>query len=63
MDCDPLRYHAALGNAFYYEQRYSPAMEQFQLASKAKGDDFYLRSSIEERIRELDRLVREEKKK
>ena len=63
VDRDPLRYHAALGNAFYYEQRYSPAMEQFQLASKAKGDDFYLRSSIEARIRELDRLVREEKKK
>lgn len=62
-DRDPLRYHAALGNAFYYEQRYQPAMEQFQLASKAKGDDFYLRSSIEARIRELDRLVRDERKK
>jgi predicted Zn-dependent protease len=61
-DRDPLRYHAALGNAFYYEENYSPAMEQFQLASKAPGEDFYLRSSIEARIRELDKQLREDGK-
>ncbi|MDF0606042.1 M48 family metalloprotease [Neisseriaceae bacterium TC5R-5] len=61
VDKDPLRYHFALGSAFYYEQRYSPAMEQFQLASKAKGEDFYLRSSLDARVRELDRLLKEER--
>ncbi|WP_233196495.1 beta-barrel assembly-enhancing protease [Chromobacterium sinusclupearum] len=61
-DKDPLRYHAALGNAFYYEQRYNAAMEQYQLASKAKGDDFYLRSMIEARLREVAPLAKEERK-
>jgi predicted Zn-dependent protease len=61
-DKDPLRYHAALGNALYYEANYRAAMEQFQLASKAVGDDFYLRSSIEARIRELDKLLKDERK-
>ncbi|MEO9385705.1 M48 family metalloprotease [Chromobacterium phragmitis] len=61
-DQDPLRYHAALGNAFYYEQRYGAAQEQYQLASKAKGDDFYLRSMLEARLREVDRLAKEERK-
>nr|WP_233158674.1 M48 family metalloprotease [Chromobacterium sp. ASV5] len=60
-DADPLRYHAALGDAFYYEQRYPSALEQYQLAANAKGDDFYLRSSIEARIRELQRTVKDEK--
>ncbi|MGC0153162.1 M48 family metalloprotease [Chromobacterium vaccinii] len=61
-DKDPLRYHAALGNAFYYEQRYSSALEQYQLASKAKGDDFYLRSMLEARLREVERLAKDERK-
>jgi predicted Zn-dependent protease len=46
----------------YYEANYCAAMEQFQLASKAPGEDFYLRSSIEARIRELDKLLKEEAK-
>ncbi len=61
-DKDPLRYHAALGNAFYYEQRYNAAMEQYQLASKAKGDDFYLRSMVDARLREVAPLAKEERK-
>ncbi|POZ61300.1 zinc metalloprotease [Chromobacterium alticapitis] len=61
-DQDPLRYHAALGNAFYYEQRYGAAQEQFQLASKAKGDDFYLRSMVEARLREVAPLAKDERK-
>lgn len=62
-DQDRLRYHAALGNAFYFEMRYGAAMEQFQLANKAPGDDFYLRSSIEARMRELEKILREDKGK
>jgi predicted Zn-dependent protease len=61
VDNDPLRYHAALGNALYYEQKYRAAAEQFHLASEARGDDFYLRSSIEARIRELDKRLADEK--
>lgn len=61
-DKDTLRYHAAMGNAFYFERRYEPALEQFHLAEKAKGEDFYLRSSIEARMRELEKRVKEEKK-
>ncbi|WP_236687514.1 M48 family metalloprotease [Chromobacterium subtsugae] len=61
-DRDPLRYHEALGNAFYYEQRYSSALEQYQLASKAKGDDFYLRSMLEARLREVEKLAKDERK-
>lgn len=60
-DRDDLRYHAALGNAFYYEQRYGPAQEQYQLAGQAKGNDFYLRSSIEARLREVEKLLKDEK--
>ena len=61
-DREPQRYHAALGNAFYFERRYEAALEQFQFASQAKGDDFYLRSSIEARMREVEKLLKEEKK-
>lgn len=53
----PLRYHAALGNAFYFEQQYETAQLQYQLASRARGDDFYLRSVIEARLREIDRTL------
>ena len=53
-EADPLRYHAALGNAFFFEQKFDSARLQYQLASRAKGDDFYLRSAIEARLRELD---------
>lgn len=52
-DRDRLRYHQALGNAYYFQNKPSAALEQYQLASQAPGDDFYIRSSIEARIREL----------
>ncbi|BEV72866.1 M48 family metalloprotease [Paludibacterium sp. THUN1379] len=61
-ESDKLRYHAALGNALYYEQQYEPAMEQFRLASQAPGDDFYLRSSIEARTRELEKILADRKR-
>jgi predicted Zn-dependent protease len=61
VDSDKLRYHAALGNALYFEQMYEAALEQYQLASQAKGDDFYLRSSIEARTRELQKRLADDK--
>ena len=45
-DHDRLRYHQALGNAYYLQNKPSAALEQYQLASQAPGDDF-MRSSIE----------------
>jgi predicted Zn-dependent protease len=54
---DPLRYHAALGNALYFEQMYEASLDEYRLASQAKGDDFYLRSSIEARISELEKTL------
>ncbi|MCW3480260.1 M48 family metalloprotease [Neisseriaceae bacterium JH1-16] len=62
-DRDPLRYHAALGNAFYFEGRDNAALEQYQLAAAAPGDDFYLRSSIEARQRELAARIKADGKK
>lgn len=62
-DKDALRYHAALGNAYYFDRRLESALEQYHLAAKAKGDDFYLRSSIEARTRELEKLLKDEKAK
>jgi len=59
---NPLRYHAALGNALYFEQQYDAAAEQYHLASQAPGDDFYLRSAIEARSRELEKLLADEKR-
>ncbi|SCK11856.1 M48 family metalloprotease [Vogesella sp. LIG4] len=52
-EADSLRYHAALGNAFFFEQKFESARVQYQLATQAPGDDFYLRSSIEARLREI----------
>ena len=52
-----LPYHAALGHAFYFEQQYEAAQLQYQLASRARGDDFYLRSVVEARLREISRTL------
>ena len=52
-EADALRYHAALGNAFFFEQKFESARLQYQLATQASGEDFYLRSSIEARLREI----------
>ncbi|MBV8647609.1 M48 family metalloprotease [Paludibacterium sp.] len=61
-DRDMLRYHAALGNALYFEQQYEAALEQYHLAEQAPGDDFFLRSEIEARTRELEKIVAENKR-
>lgn len=64
-DSDALRYHAALGNALYFEQSYEAALEQYYLASAIKTgeSDFFLRSSIEARTRELEKMLQDEKGK
>ncbi len=55
---DALNYHAALGNAFYFENAFEPALIQYRLANAAAGDNFYLRSTIEARLRELEPLTK-----
>lgn len=61
-DHDRLRYHQALGNAYYLQNKPSAALEQYQLASQAPGEDFYLRSAVEARIRELQAQLDEARK-
>ncbi len=61
-DRDPLRYHFALGNAAFYQGRLSPALEQYQFAARAPGEDFYLRSSLEARMRDIQERLRDEPK-
>ena len=63
VDRDPLRAHFAAGQAFYYQDQAKLALEQFQLAAKAAGDDFYLHSRIDARIHELQARLRNEKNK
>ena len=41
-------------NRLYIEQEFESARIQYQLASRAGGDDFYLRSTVEARLREID---------
>ena len=61
-DRDRLRYHQALGNAYYAQSNQGAALEQYQLASQAPGEDFYTRSSVEARIRELQQALDEARK-
>ncbi|MGL6072011.1 MAG: M48 family peptidase, partial [Craterilacuibacter sp.] len=60
---DPLAYHAALGNAFYFEQMFESALVQYRLASAAKGENFYLRSSVEARMREIEKTLKNRQNK
>ncbi|RQW28319.1 M48 family peptidase [Rhodobacteraceae bacterium CH30] len=55
---DALSYHAELGHAFYFEQMFESALVQYRLASAAKGDNFYLRSSVEARMREVEKALK-----
>ncbi|MBE9610158.1 M48 family metalloprotease [Chitinilyticum piscinae] len=48
--------HKAMGEYYVRLQEYAPALEQFQLALQQPGDDFYLLSAIEARIRDLESM-------
>lgn len=50
---DLMRQYQAQGEYYIRLQEYAPAFEQFDLALKQPGDDFYLLSTIEARIRQL----------
>ena len=50
---DFMRQYQAQGEYYVRLQEYTPAFEQFELALKQPGNDFYLLSGIEARIRQL----------
>ena len=52
--------HRALGEAYALTGQFGAAVEQFQIALKAGGGDFYQMSAMEARLREL-RLLRAER--
>lgn len=55
-----MRQHHALGEAYIRQYDVVRALEQMELASKAKDGDFYLQSIVEARIKELRRSVKDE---
>ncbi|MDR3412795.1 MAG: M48 family metalloprotease [Formivibrio sp.] len=50
----PMQGHKAQGEYYVRLQEYGPAIEQFKLALNQPGGDFYLLSSIEARLREIE---------
>lgn len=54
----PMQAHKAQGEYYARLQEYAPAIEQMRLALRQPGNDFYLLSSIEARLRELEALAK-----
>ena len=50
--------HKAQGEYYARLQEYAPAIEQMRLALRQPDNDFYLLSSIEARLRELEALAK-----
>ena len=57
-----LQSHQALGEAYFRKYDLKRALEQMDLAAKSKDGDFYQQSIVEARLKELQRLVDDEKK-
>ena len=54
--------HQAQGEAYYRRYNLERAIEQMDLAAKAKDGDFYQQSIVEARLKELRQMLGEEKK-
>lgn len=54
--------HKALAEAYLLQGQLPAAIEQLELAQKAKDGDFYERSAIDARLRQLKRRQQEEMK-
>jgi predicted Zn-dependent protease len=54
--------HQALSEAYYRRYNLERAIEQMDLASRAKDGDFYQKSIVEARLKQLRQMVTEEKK-
>lgn len=59
----PMAQYKAQGEYYARVLEYGPAIEQMQMALKQPGNDFYLLSSIEARLRELEAKTKETKAK
>ncbi|MDP2827844.1 MAG: M48 family metalloprotease [Sulfuricellaceae bacterium] len=59
----PIQQHRALAEAFMSMGNLHEAIEQLQLAQKIKNGDFYQFSMVEARLRELQRLEMENRKR
>ena len=57
------REHWAQGESYAQQGQLLPAIEQFQFAQKAPDGDFYERSQVDARLRELRDQLREENKR
>lgn len=55
--------HQALGEAYYRKYDLQHAVEQLDLAVKAKDGDFYQNSIVEARLKQLQSLLTDEKKR
>jgi beta-barrel assembly-enhancing protease len=55
-----MRQHYALGEAYIRQYDLARALEQMELASKAKDGDFYLQSIVEARLKEFRRMTKDE---
>jgi predicted Zn-dependent protease len=54
--------HFALGEKYALEGAWPSAIEQLKIARSASGSDYYQGSSIDARLRELQRQYRDELK-
>lgn len=60
---DVLYANSALGDAFYYQGLNQAALQQYEEALKDPREDFYKRSQIEARMKEVTKAIQAENKK
>lgn len=61
-DQDALHANGALGDAFYFQGLYQAALQQYEEALKDPREDFYKRSQIEARMKEITKIIQAESK-
>ena len=59
---DQMRSHEALANAYWYFDDPKSTLQQLQIAIRSVGGDFYEKSAIEVRIRQLKKELSDQKK-
>ena len=56
------RGHLTVGEFYYTQGQTEPAVRQLEIAKREAGDDFYLASQIEARLKEFQTVLAEEEK-
>jgi predicted Zn-dependent protease len=54
--------HQHLGEYYYWQGNLKGAIQQFEIATKARDGDFYLSSAVEARLRDLRKELKEQQK-